>query len=132
MHPVWLRVPSANVGDIQNPVDAVQLGIIVPMVETVQEARSAVMFAKFPVGNRDNPEYQALGSSQLPAAARPAPSGAGDQATNANNNIMIMISPDRSPAGVGISVDNILEEVEGIDIVMAREQRFRPARRRPG
>src|SRR6516162_1842155 len=49
----FVRVPSANVGDILKAVDAGALGIIVPMVETVQEARNAVMFAKFPIGDRE-------------------------------------------------------------------------------
>src|SRR4051812_29376075 len=49
----FLRVPSANAGDIQKAVDAGALGIIVPMVSSVQEARNAAMFAKYPIGHRD-------------------------------------------------------------------------------
>src|SRR6185503_5588450 len=43
-------------------------------------------------------------------------------ATNANNNIFIMIQIE-SPAGVGI-IDNLLDEVEGIDGVMVASNDF--------
>ena len=43
-------------------------------------------------------------------------------ATNANNNILVMIQIE-SPAGVGV-IDNILNEVEGIDIVMVASNDF--------
>jgi len=117
----FLRVPSANVGDIQKATDAGALGIIIPMVETVQEARNAVMYAKFPIGNRDNPNTRPWGHRS---------SGGGqaftlwgrDYATNANNNIFILIQIE-SPAGVGM-IDNILEEVEGIDAVMVASNDF--------
>src|SRR3954470_2829163 len=46
----FVRVPSANAGDIQKAVDAGALGIIIPMVSAVSEARNAVMFAKYPIG----------------------------------------------------------------------------------
>jgi hypothetical protein len=57
----FVRVPSANVGDILKAVDAGALGIVVPMVETVQEARNAVTFAKYPIGNRDYPNTKPWG-----------------------------------------------------------------------
>ena len=37
------------------------LGIIVPMLDTVEEARNAVMFSKFPIGHRDNPDVRVDG-----------------------------------------------------------------------
>ena len=43
-------------------------------------------------------------------------------ATNANNNILVMIQIE-SPAGVGV-IDNISNEVEGIDIVMVASNDF--------
>lgn len=117
----FVRVPSANVGDIQKATDAGALGIIVPMVETVQEARNAVMFAKFPIGNRDNPNTKPWGHRSSGGGQASALWGR-DYATNANNNIFILIQIE-SPAGVGI-IDNILEEVEGIDAVMVASHDF--------
>ena len=100
------------------------------MVETVQEARSAVMFAKFPVGNRESPNTKPWGHRSSGGGPDGTLWGRG-YATNANNNIMIMIQIE-SPAGVGI-VDNILEEVEGIDIVMVASNDFgRPGGDRDG
>src|SRR5258707_5166121 len=37
----FVRVPSANIGDILKACDAGALGIVVPMVESVEEARNA-------------------------------------------------------------------------------------------
>jgi 4-hydroxy-2-oxoheptanedioate aldolase len=117
----FVRVPSANVGDIQKATDAGALGIIVPMVETVQEARNAVMFAKFPIGSRESPNTRPWGHRSSGGGQAGRLWGPG-YATNANNNILILIQIE-SPAGVGI-IDNILEEVEGIDIVMVASNDF--------
>jgi 4-hydroxy-2-oxoheptanedioate aldolase len=117
----FVRVPSANVGDIQKATDAGALGIIVPMVETVQEAKNAVMFAKFPIGHRDNPNTKPWGHRSSGGGQAGSLWGPG-YATNANNNIFIMIQIE-SPAGVGM-IDNILEEVEGIDAVMVASNDF--------
>lgn len=43
----FVRVPSANVGDILKACDAGALGIVVPMVESVEEARNAVLLRQF-------------------------------------------------------------------------------------
>ena len=42
----FIRVPDATEGDIQKAVDIGALGIIVPMVATVEEAEAAVRYAK--------------------------------------------------------------------------------------
>jgi 4-hydroxy-2-oxoheptanedioate aldolase len=117
----FVRVPSANVGDIQKAVDAGALGIIIPMVETVQEARNAVMFSKFPIGLRENPNTKPWGHRSSGGGQAGSLWGPG-YATNANNNIFIMIQIE-SPAGVGM-IDNILEEVDGIDGVMVASNDF--------
>src|SRR5687767_2204715 len=96
----FVRVPSANVGDIQKAVDAGALGIIIPMVETVQEARNAVMFSKFPIGLRENPNTKPWGHRSSGGGQAGSLWGPG-YATNANNNIFIMIQIE-SPAGVGM------------------------------
>jgi 4-hydroxy-2-oxoheptanedioate aldolase len=117
----FVRVPSASVGDIQKATDAGALGIIIPMVETVQEAKNAVMFAKFPIGHRDNPNTKPWGHRSSGGGQAGSLWGSG-YSTNANNNIFILIQIE-SPAGVG-QIDNILEEVEGIDAVMVASNDF--------
>jgi 4-hydroxy-2-oxoheptanedioate aldolase len=117
----FVRVPSANVGDIQKATDAGALGIIVPMVETVQEAKNAVMFAKFPIGLKESPNTKPWGHRSSGGGQAGSLWGRG-YATNANNNIFIMIQIE-SPAGVGM-IDNILEEVDGIDAVMVASNDF--------
>ena len=117
----FVRVPNANVGDIQKAVDAGALGIIIPMVETVQEARNAVMFSKFPIGHRDYPNTKPWGHRSSGGGQAFSLWGPG-YATNANNNIFILLQIE-SPAGVGM-IDNILEEVPGIDAVMVASNDF--------
>lgn len=117
----FVRVPSANVGDIQKATDAGALGIIIPMVSSVQEARNAVMFAKFPIGLRESPNTKPWGHRSSGNNRAASIWGRG-YATNANNNILIMIQIE-DPAGVGL-IDNILDEVEGIDIVMVASNDF--------
>jgi len=117
----FVRVPSANVGDIQKATDAGALGIIIPMVSTVEEARNAVLFAKFPLGLRESPNTKPWGHRSSGNNRATALWGRG-YPTNANNNIMIMIQIE-NPAGVGL-IDTILDEVEGIDIVMVASNDF--------
>ncbi|SVD33135.1 uncharacterized protein METZ01_LOCUS385989, partial [marine metagenome] len=117
----FIRVPSANVGDIQKAVDAGALGIVVPMVDSVEEARNAVLFSKFPIGNRESPNTRPWGHRSAGGNRASELWGPG-YATNANNNILVMILIE-NPAGVGI-IDDILEEVEGIDIVMVASNDF--------
>ena len=117
----FVRVPTANEGDIQKATDAGALGIIVPMVDSVEEARNAVMFSKFPIGHRDNPNTKPWGHRSSGANQATSHWGPG-YATNANNNILVMLQIE-NPAGVGV-IDDILEEVPGIDIVMVASNDF--------
>jgi 4-hydroxy-2-oxoheptanedioate aldolase len=117
----FVRVPTANEGDIQKATDAGALGIIVPMVDSVEEARNAVMFSKYPIGHRDNPNTKPWGHRSAGQAQATSLWGPG-YATNANNNILVMILIE-NPQGVGI-IDDILEEVPGIDIVMVASNDF--------
>jgi 4-hydroxy-2-oxoheptanedioate aldolase len=117
----FVRVPTANEGDIQKATDAGALGIIVPMVDSVEEARNAVLFSKFPIGHRDNPNTKPWGHRSAGQAQAPSLWGPG-YAVNANNNILVMILIE-NPAGVGV-IDDILEEVPGIDIVMVAGNDF--------
>jgi 4-hydroxy-2-oxoheptanedioate aldolase len=117
----FVRVPTANEGDIQKATDAGALGIVVPMVDSVDEARNAVLFSKYPIGHRDNPNTKPWGHRSSGQAQAPSLWGAGYVA-NANNNILVMILIE-NPQGVGI-IDDILEEVPGIDIVMVASNDF--------
>src|SRR5262249_16504248 len=105
----FVRVPSANVGDILKACDAGALGIVVPMVESVEEARNAVLFSKYPIGHRDYPNTKPWGRRSSGSNQATSIWGKG-YATNANNNILVMIQIE-NPAGVGM-IDNILNEVE--------------------
>jgi len=44
----FIRVPDANEGDIQKAVDIGALGVIVPMVDTMEKIQDAITFAKYP------------------------------------------------------------------------------------
>jgi 2-keto-3-deoxy-L-rhamnonate aldolase RhmA len=117
----FVRVPTANESDIQKATDAGALGIIIPMVDAVEEARNAVMFSKFPIGHRDNPNTRPWGHRSSGQMQAPSLWGPG-YAVNANNNILVMLLIE-NPKGVGI-IDDILEEVPGIDIVMVASNDF--------
>lgn len=117
----FVRVPSANVGDILKACDAGALGIVVPMVESVEEARNAALYSKYPIGDRNNPNARPWGRRSTGQNQAKAIWGDG-YAANANNNILVMIQIE-SPAGVGV-IERILDEVEGIDIVMVASYDF--------
>jgi 4-hydroxy-2-oxoheptanedioate aldolase len=117
----FVRVPTANEGDIQKATDAGALGIIIPMVDSVEEARDAVLFSKFPIGHRDNPNAKPWGHRSSGQMQAPSLWGPG-YAVNANNNVLVMLLIE-NPKGVGL-IDDILEEVPGIDIVMVASNDF--------
>ncbi len=97
----FIRVPDATEGDIQKAVDIGALGIIVPMVATVEEAEAAVRYAKYPpIGRRSQGggQYRALWGK--------------DYRPTANDNIMIE-TPD------GIEIADQIAAVPGIDVVFA-------------
>jgi 2-keto-3-deoxy-L-rhamnonate aldolase RhmA len=98
----FVRVPDATEGDIQKATDIGALGIIVPMVDTVEKAEAAVRFAKYPpVGRRSqgNGQYGFWGN---------------DYRETANQNIMV-VAMIENPAGVEIS--DRIASVPGIDVV---------------
>ncbi len=99
----FIRVPDATEGDIQKATDLGALGIILPMVDTVEKVRNAVTFAKFPpIGKRSQ------GGGQHGAM------WGNDYRATANENIMI-VAMIESPAGAAI-VDKIAA-VPGVDVV---------------
>ncbi len=99
----FIRVPDATEGDIQKAADIGALGIIVPMVDTVEKAQAAVRFAKYPpIGRRSQGagQYGALWGSNYRQTA--------------NFNIMI-VALIENPAGVDIA--DRIAAVPGIDVV---------------
>lgn len=99
----FIRIPAATEGDIQKATDIGALGIIVPMVDAIEEIEDAVTYAKYPpMGKRSQGggQYGALWGR--------------DYRQNANDNIMIVAMIEQ-PSGV-----EIIEEVvatEGVDVV---------------
>ena len=101
----FIRIPNATEGDIQKATDIGALGIVVPMVHTVEEAQDAVKYAKYPpIGRRSRGggQYGRLWGS--------------DYRETANENMMIVVMIE-SPEGVAL-VDKIAA-VPGIDVVFA-------------
>jgi 2-keto-3-deoxy-L-rhamnonate aldolase RhmA len=99
----FIRVPDATEGDIQKATDIGALGIIIPMVDTLEKAEAAVKFTKYPpLGRRSqgSGQYGALWGSTYRQTA--------------NDNIMI-VAMIENPAGVEI-VEKIAA-VPGIDLV---------------
>jgi 4-hydroxy-2-oxoheptanedioate aldolase len=117
----FLRVPSATEGDVQKATDAGALGIIFPMVYSLEQAHNAIKYAKFPVGNIHAPNTKPWGHRSN-GNNRASKIWGKDYMTNANNNVLIMIQME-NPEGVGL-INTILEEVEGIDIVMVASNDF--------
>jgi 2-keto-3-deoxy-L-rhamnonate aldolase RhmA len=101
----FIRVPDATEGDIQKAVDIGALGVIVPMVDTVEKIENAITFAKYPpVGKRSQGggQYGAIWGREY--------------REHANDNIMI-VAMIENPQGVEI-VDEIAG-LEHVDVVFA-------------
>jgi 2-keto-3-deoxy-L-rhamnonate aldolase RhmA len=99
----FIRVPTDSEGDIQKALDIGALGIIVPMVDTVEKISNAITFAKYPpIGKRSqgNGQYGALWGSNYREVA--------------NDNIMI-VALIESPAGVEIV--NQVAALKQVDVV---------------
>ncbi|MBL8290904.1 MAG: hypothetical protein JNN08_03655 [Bryobacterales bacterium] len=99
----FIRVPDATEGDIQKAMDIGALGIIIPMVESVEKVKAAVKFANYPpIGKRSQGggQYGALWGSNY------------RQTANQNLTIVAMIE---SPAGVDIA--DQIAAIEGVDVV---------------
>lgn len=99
----FIRVPDATEGDIQKAVDMGALGIIIPMVESVDKVRNAVKFSKYPpVGSRSQGggQYGALWGT--------------DYRKIANDNVMV-VAMIESPAGVKIASE--IASTPGVDVV---------------
>lgn len=99
----FVRVPDATEGDIQKATDMGALGIILPMVESVDKVKNAVKFANYPPkGKRSQGGgyYGALWGRDYRAIA--------------NDNIMI-VAMIESPAGVEIA--DQIAAIPEVDVV---------------
>ena len=101
----FIRVPDANEGDIQKAVDIGALGIIVPMVDTMEKIENAITFAMYPpLGRRSQ--------------------GAGQYGTlwgrsyrqTANDNIMV-VAMIENPKGVEMA--DRIARLDHVDVVFA-------------
>jgi 2-keto-3-deoxy-L-rhamnonate aldolase RhmA len=101
----FVRVPDATEGDIQKAVDMGAVGIIIPMVESLDKVRNAVKFAKYPpIGKRSQ------GGGNYGALWGP------DYRQIANDNIMI-VAMIESPAGVALAEE--MASTPGVDVIFA-------------
>jgi len=101
----FIRVPDATEGDIQKAVDIGALGIIIPMVDTVEKVENAITYAMYPpLGKRSQ------GGGQYGTLW-----GRGYRG-QANDNIMI-VAMIENPQGAEI-VDQIAG-LEQVDVVFA-------------
>ena len=96
----FIRVPTDSEGDIQKAVDIGALGVIVPMVDTIEKIENAIAFAKYPpVGRRSQ------GGGQYGAI------WGRDYRKYANDNVMI-VAMIENPQGV-----EIVDQIAGLDQV---------------
>src|SRR6476661_3060448 len=85
------RIPKGNHDYIKRVLDAGAWGIVVPMVDTVEQAKIAIAAAKYPpIGNRS------VGGGMH---AMNFDTGAGDYYQNANDEILVVLQTE-SPRGV--------------------------------
>ena len=101
----FIRVPDATEGDLQKATDIGALGIVVPMVDTVEETERAVLYSKYPpLGRRSRGggQYSALWGQ--------------DYRETANDNIMLVIMLE-TPTGIANA--SKIAAVPGVDVVFA-------------
>ena len=99
----FIRVPDATEGDIQKATDIGALGIILPMVDTIEKAANAVKFARYPPAGR-----RSQGSGQYGAL------WGADYRETANDNLTI-VAMIENPAGVALA--DQIAAVPGVDVV---------------
>jgi 2-keto-3-deoxy-L-rhamnonate aldolase RhmA len=101
----FIRVPYATPGDIQKATDIGALGIIIPLVDSVEEIRSAVEYTMYPPQGK-----RSLGNGQYGALY------GNDYRQTANDN-MVIVAMIESPAGVALADE--IASVPGVDVVFA-------------
>lgn len=100
------RVPQGSFDYIKRVLDAGAMGIVVPMVDTVEEAKTAIAAAKYPpVGNRSL--GGGLHSLNFDASA-------GDYYAKANDEILVVLQTE-SPTGVANAEE--IYALPGVDAI---------------
>ena len=101
----FIRVPDSTPGDIQRATDIGALGIIIPLVDSVEEIRSAVEYTMYPPQGK-----RSLGNGQYGALY-------GNTYRQTANDNMVIVAMIESPAGVALADE--IASVPGVDVVFA-------------
>ena len=101
----FIRVPDSTPGDIQKATDIGALGIIIPLVDSVEEIRSAVEYTMYPPQGK-----RSLGNGQYGALY-------GNTYRQTANDNMVIVAMIESPAGVALADE--IASVSGVDVVFA-------------
>lgn len=101
----FIRVPDSTPGDIQKATDIGALGIIIPLVDSVEEIRSAVEYTMYPPQGK-----RSLGNGQYGALY-------GNNYRQTANENMVVVAMIESPAGVALADE--IAGVPGVDVVFA-------------
>jgi 2-keto-3-deoxy-L-rhamnonate aldolase RhmA len=101
----FIRVPDSTPGDIQKAMDIGAVGIIIPLVDSVEEIRSAVEYTMYPPRGK-----RSLGNGQYGALY------GNDYRQIANDNVVI-VAMIESPSGVALADE--IASVPGVDVVFA-------------
>jgi 4-hydroxy-2-oxoheptanedioate aldolase len=103
----WVRVPERDYGTINRVLDGGALGIIVPRVETVQQARDAVIATRFPpLGQRSQlatlpyVNYEKLHAREM------------NRRLNEATVLMVLIE-----SRAGVEAANAIAAIEGVDVL---------------
>jgi 2-keto-3-deoxy-L-rhamnonate aldolase RhmA len=101
----FIRVPDATEGDIQKAVDIGALGVIIPMVDTVEKVRNAITFAMYPpLGKRSQGggQYGTLWGRNY--------------RQQANDNIMIVAMIENQG---GVEIVEQIAAMDHVDVIFA-------------
>jgi 2-keto-3-deoxy-L-rhamnonate aldolase RhmA len=101
----FIRVPDATEGDIQKAVDIGALGVIIPMVDTVEKVNNAITYAMYPpLGKRSQGggQYGTLWGRSYRAEA--------------NDNVMIVAMIENLE---GVEIVEQIAGMEHVDVVFA-------------
>jgi 2-keto-3-deoxy-L-rhamnonate aldolase RhmA len=101
----FVRVPDATEGDIQKATDMGALGIIIPMVDSMEKVQNAATFTFYPPAGKRSQGGGQYG--QLWGA---------DYRRIANEN-MVIVAMIESPLGVAIA--DKIASLQGVDVVFA-------------